>query len=151
MNPILKNILAVITGLVLGSVANMGLVMIGGEVIPPPGGIDSTNMESLAEAMHLFGPEHFIFPFLAHAIGTLVGAYIAARIAATHKMTFAIAIGAFYLLGGIVNAFLLPAPIWFIALDLIGAYLPMALLGGNLAGGRFGNKAALNVNKGAVD
>jgi hypothetical protein len=36
------------------------------------------------------------------------------------------------MLGGITNAFLLPAPIWFIALDIVLAYLPMAWLGGKL-------------------
>ncbi len=39
----------------------------------------------------------------------------------------------FFLLGGITNVFLLPAPVWFAALDLIGAYIPMGWLGGKLA------------------
>ncbi len=137
MHPILRNILAVIAGLVLGSIVNMGIIMMSGSIIPPPEGVDTTNMEGLAEAMHLFGPEHFIFPFLAHALGALVGAYIAARVAATHKMTFAIVIGAFFLIGGIASVYMLPSPIWFAALDLIFAYIPMGILGGKLAGAGF--------------
>jgi len=70
---------------------------------------------------------------LAHAIGTLVGAYIAARIAATHKFKFALGIGAAFLIGGIINVINLPAPTWFSALDLIVAYIPMAWLGGTWA------------------
>jgi hypothetical protein len=132
MNPILRNILAVILGLILGSAVNMGLIMISGSVIPPPEGADVTTMEGLVESMHRFQPKHFIFPFLAHALGTLVGAWVAASIAATHKMKFALAIGAFFLIGGIANVFLLPSPTWFAILDLVGAYIPMAFLGGKL-------------------
>ena len=76
--------------------------------------------------MHLFEPKHFLFPFIAHALGTLVGAYAALRIAASRQEVFAFAIGGFFLLGGIANAFMIPAPAWFIALDLVGAYIPMA-------------------------
>lgn len=138
MNPILKNILAVIAGVVLGSIVNMGLIMISGSIIPPPDGVDVTNMESLKANMHLFEPKHFIFPFLAHALGTLAGAFVAALIAATHKMKFALGIGAFFLLGGIANVFMLPSPTWFAVLDLVGAYIPMGWLGGRLAAGKAG-------------
>ncbi len=73
-----------------------------------------------------------MFPFLAHAIGTLVGAFIAALIAVNHKMKFALAIGIFFLIGGIINVMMLPSPIWFAILDIVGAYIPMAWIGGNL-------------------
>ena len=128
----LKNILAVVLALVLGGSVNMGLIMVSGSIIPPPEGIDPINMESLKASMHLYEAKHFIFPFLAHALGTLVGAFIAAKVASSRKMTFALVIGGFFMLGGITNAFLLPAPIWFIALDIVLAYLPMAWLGGKL-------------------
>lgn len=138
MNPILKNILAVVAGVVLGSIVNMGLIMISGSIIPPPEGVDVTNMESLKASMHLFEPKHFIFPFLAHALGTLAGAFVAALIAATHKMKFALGVGVFFLLGGIANVFMLPSPTWFAVLDLVGAYIPMGWLGGRLAVGKAG-------------
>ena len=79
MNPILRNILAVIGGMLVGSVVNMGLIMVSGYIIPPPEGADVTTMEGLAATMHLFEPRHFIFPFLAHAFGTLAGAWLAAK------------------------------------------------------------------------
>ena len=132
MNPIIKNILAVLAGFLVGSAVNMGIIMILGYVIPPPEGVDVTNMESIKASMHLFEPKHFISPFLAHALGTLVGAMVTAWIAATHKMKFALGIGVFFLIGGITNVFMLPSPTWFAILDLTGAYLPMAWIGGKL-------------------
>ncbi|NOQ92998.1 MAG: hypothetical protein GQ552_09830 [Flavobacteriaceae bacterium] len=133
MNATIKNILAVIAGLIIGSIVNMEIIMISGSIISPPEGADVTTMEGLKESIHLFQPRHFILPFLAHALGTLAGAFFASLIAANHKMKFALAIGVFFLIGGVANAFMLPAPTWFIVVDLIGAYILMAWLGGKLA------------------
>ena len=93
MNPIARNILAVIVGFVIGSVVNLGLVNIGMSVVPLPEGADVSTMEGLRESMRLFTPANFIFPFLAHALGTLTGAFAAAKLAASHHMKFAIGIG----------------------------------------------------------
>lgn len=133
MNSILKNILAVVAGLVVGSMVNMGLIMISGSIIPPPEGGDITTMEGLQATMHLFEPKHFLFPFLAHALGTLVGAFVATKIASTKKMLMALIVGLFFLIGGTINISMLGGPMWFSALDLIVAYIPMAYLGWMLA------------------
>jgi len=134
MNPIVRNILAVVAGLVVGSTVNMGIIMISGSIIPPPEGVDNTTMEGLKAGMHLFQPKHFIFPFLAHALGSFVGAFVATMIAATHKMKFALVIGVIFMAGGIANVIMLPSPTWFTVLDLAGAYLPMGYLAGKLIG-----------------
>jgi len=136
MNPILKNIVGVVAGIVIGSVVNMGIIMVSGSIIAPPAGADVTTMEGLKESLHLFEPKHFLFPFLAHALGTLAGAWVAAKIAATYRMTFAMVISCVFLVGGITNVLMLPSPLWFTILDLGGAYIPMGYLGGRLAIGR---------------
>lgn len=130
MNPIIKNILAVLAGIMVGSLVNMGIIQWSASIIPPPDGADATTMEGLKASIHLFRPKHFILPFLAHALGTFTGAFIAAIIASNHKMKFALGIGIFFLAGGITNIFLLPSPTWFTILDLVVAYIPMAYLAG---------------------
>jgi len=132
MNPIIRNILAVIAGLLVGGALNMALVTLGPMVVPVPSGADITTMEGLKATMHLMTPANFLFPFLAHALGTFVGALLAAFIAASRKMWFALIIGACFLVGGIMNVFMLPSPLWFTLLDLIVAYIPMGYLGGKL-------------------
>jgi len=133
MKPGIKNILAVVAGALFGSAVNMGIIMVSGSIIPPPEGADITTMEGLKASMHLFQPKHFIFPFLAHALGTFAGAFLAAKIAATNKLGIAFLIGLIFLAGGIANVFMLPSPAWFSVLDLLGAYLPMAYIAGKLA------------------
>jgi hypothetical protein len=126
-------VLAVVAGLLLGSLVNMALVMVSGKIIPPPAGADVTTIEGLTASLHLFEPKHFVFPFLAHALGTLVGALVAGLLAPGRSSVPAFVVGGLFLLGGITNAFLLPAPAWFIAVDLLLAYLPAAWLGQALA------------------
>ncbi|MGI9552586.1 MAG: hypothetical protein ACR2MT_15395 [Aurantibacter sp.] len=133
MNPIVKNILAVLAGIVVGSVVNIGIVALSGSIIPPPDGVDPSNVESIKASMHLYQPKHYILPFLAHALGTLAGALVAGLIAANHKMKIALGVGAFFLLGGITAVSMLPSPMWFNILDLVAAYIPMGWLGGKLA------------------
>lgn len=128
----LRNLFGIVVGLVLGSVVNMAFVTLSTSVIAPPPGADMTTVEGLTAAMPLLEAKHFLFPFLAHALGTLVAALVAALIASSHKMRIAMGIGGLFLVGGIAASMMIPAPSWFIALDLIVAYLPMAWIGAKL-------------------
>tara|TARA_R110002049_G_scaffold296540_3_gene484714 strand:+ start:1855 stop:2265 length:411 start_codon:yes stop_codon:yes gene_type:complete len=129
MKNILRNILAMVIGLFVGGTVNMGIITISGSIIPPPEGADTTTMEGLKAAMELFEIKHFIFPFLAHAIGTLVGALLASLIAVSHQLKLAMVIGIFFLIGGITMVLSVPSPLWFTIVDLGLAYIPMAWIG----------------------
>lgn len=129
MLKLFRNILAILAGLFIGGSINMALIALSPTLIPPPAGIDVTNPESLSKAIHLFETQHFIMPFLAHALGTLAGAFTAYLLAGSYKKHIAYVIGVFFLCGGVAASFMIPAPLWFIFLDLLVAYLPMAWLG----------------------
>ena len=129
MHPILRNILAVLAGAIIGMIINAQLINIGHSIIIPPEGFDAENLKTYG----LLETKHLLFPFLGHALGTLVGAYIVARFAISHQKRFAIGIGVLFLIGGILVSTMIPAPVWFIATDLILAYIPMGLLGAKLA------------------
>lgn len=132
MHPIFRNIIAVMVGAMVAMAVNGGLIVLGGMIIPPPPGTDLSTPEGIEAAYHLLTAKHFIMPFLAHAFGTLFGALVAALIAANRKMTIALILGLFHLAGGIFAAVIIPAPTWFVLLDLIVAYIPMAYLAGKL-------------------
>ena len=134
MNPTIRNILAVIIGCLAGGCLNLEIVMNSSFFVPPSAGTDLTTAEGLKAAIHLMRPIHFLMPFLAHALGTLAGAYVAAIIAASHKMKIALVIGVVSMAGGIAGVLMYPSPMWFNVLDLVGAYIPMAYLGAKLAG-----------------
>lgn len=129
MRRYVRPVLAILAGIIVGSVVNMGLIMLSSHVIPAPAGADVTTAEGLKASMHLFEPKHFIFPFLAHFLGTFVGAVIATLVTPDRSRGPAYIVGAAFLLGGFMSVLMLPAPFWFIALDLLVAYLPAAWLG----------------------
>ena len=129
-------VLAVVAGFVVGSAVNMALITVSGKVIPPPAGADVTTAEGLKASLHLFEPRHFVFPFLAHALGTLAGAAVATLLTPLRRPGPAYAVGGLFLLGGIASALMLPAPAWFIALDLVLAYLPSAWIAHRLVARR---------------
>ncbi len=129
MKSFFMNFLAVIVGIVIGSIVNMLLLKINGSLIALPAGVNVSDPESLKQGLNLFQPIHFLAPFLSHAGGTLVGAIITGLIAVSRKMILSLLIGLFFLMGGIASVFMLPSPLWFTIIDLVLAYLPMAMLG----------------------
>lgn len=134
MHPILKKTIAVIAGLLIGGIVNSLIVMNSAGLIPPPEGFDLNTPEGLQGAMPLMEPKHFLLPFLSHALGTLVGAFVTAKIAVTYRFLLAMVIGFFFFLGGTYMVSILSAPMWFNVTDLLLAYFPMAWLGAKFAG-----------------
>lgn len=128
MNFIVRSAALIVAALLLGSLVNIGLVMLGPMIVPPPPGVDMNDMDSFAAAMDSMNPAHFLFPFLAHALGTLTACLLVARFGEWKKLTLTYTVGAFFLLGGITAASMIPAPLWFVIVDLLLAYLPMAWL-----------------------
>ena len=127
MKTIFKNRLVVLGGCLFGMAVNMGLIITGNQLIPFDDSMKPMNA-------NMWEIKYFLFPFLAHAMGTLSGAFIAAKFSASYHMVFAICIGIFFLLGGISMVFIMPAPVWFIVADLSLAYIPMSWFGWKLTG-----------------
>ncbi|MDG1757048.1 MAG: hypothetical protein P8I43_06570 [Bacteroidia bacterium] len=126
MNSKLQNILGIILGIIIGSMVNMSIVSISGSLIPLPAGVNPEDVKSIRENIHMFQSKHYVIPFLAHALGTLSGAIIAAKIATSRKSTYANIIGLFFLVGGISAAAMIGTPNLPTIVDLVFAYLPMA-------------------------
>ncbi|MEY4351572.1 MAG: hypothetical protein RL078_1651 [Bacteroidota bacterium] len=126
----MKSILLSIVGLILGAVTNGLLVQLGNKLIAAPEGLDLSTEAGLKAAMAHMEPKHFLFPFLAHAVGTFVGAFFVSKMKIERSLIHAMAIGFAFLAGGVMMVMMLPeTPLWFIFSDLILAYLPMAYLG----------------------
>lgn len=127
MKVVLKNLLAVVAGLLVGGVVNMLIVKLGHTLVPLPTP-DPAAAASAAAGASPLEARHLLFPFLAHALGTLAGALAAFLLAGSRPQVFAYLIGVAFLVGGITAATMIPAPGWFIAADLVLAYLPMGWL-----------------------
>lgn len=134
MHPVVRTILAILGGAIIGGILNSLIVQMGPSLVGVPEGVNVNDLESIKANIHKYSFIQMMVPFLAHALGTLVGAFIAAKIAVAHFKLIGWVIGVFYLMGGIAAVYLIGGPTWFIVLDLVVAYIPMGLLGVKLAG-----------------
>ena len=124
-----KSILAVIAGLFIGGAVNMAFINLSSSVIPLPAGVDNTTMEGLKAGIHLFEPQHFLFPFLAHAMGTLVGAIITGFIIREKNIGLITIVALVNFVGGLMIIIALPGPLWFSIVDLIFSLFSHGLVG----------------------
>lgn len=113
----LLNLSRVIAALFAGSIINMCIVWLGQQWFPAPADFKNAL------------PLHFLFPFLAHAMGTLSASMLMCWLKPKETRRYALIVGIIFLIGGISACFMIPAPWWFIAADLLLAYIPMALIG----------------------
>lgn len=129
----MKTLLYFLIALILGAVFNSLILNLGMKVISPPEGFDMNNPSELAKAMKVMEVRHFLFPFLAHALGTLIGAMVFTYFSKSVRLIFPMFIAGLFFAGGIYMVLILPSPIWFNILDLMLAYFPMAYIGYHLA------------------
>ncbi|MDF1697712.1 MAG: hypothetical protein P1U56_17835 [Saprospiraceae bacterium] len=134
MNSTLRNILAVFAGLIIGGIVNYSIIVFGSTVIAPPPGVDPEDIESIKAGAHLYTYKHFLVPFLAHGLGTLIGAYVVSKLAISRFKVLSLVIGAIFFMAGLSMAILLPEFLKYSIVDLLLAYFPMAFLGWKLAG-----------------
>ena len=133
MKAFLKNLGALFLGVVVGALVNSAIIWLQPYIVPLPEGYDPNDLEQIMVAMKSFHWTHFMMPLFAHALGTLSGAYVAARLAVSRPLVKALGIAVVFLFGGIQMVQLLPSPMWFNVIDLGLAYIPMGYLGYLLA------------------
>ena len=126
LSQFLKKFLFIILGLVIGGLVNYGIIILTSSLAPR--GVDSSDIESIKQNIQHYTPFHFLWPFLAHALGTLVGAFLALRWSKSKYNLPAYIVGGFFLVGGIMMVIQLPTPLWYSIIDLGFAYIPMAWL-----------------------
>lgn len=110
---ILRNIAAVLLGLLVGGVINMVLVMANLASFPGPEGLDMNDAAAMAEYVAGLPPSAFVLPLLAHLAQATVGGWLAARVGASRPVMLALIVGVLTLIGGAINMINFPnAPIW---------------------------------------
>lgn len=124
-------LIPVIFGIIIGGFVNYALIYVSSSFVPE--GVNPSDVESIKVNMHRYTPFHFLFPFLAHALGTFIGAFVTLKLSRSSSLLIAYFIGVFFMIGGIMMVIQLPAPMWFNAVDLGIAYLPMAWLATKIA------------------
>ncbi len=126
----LRNIGAVILGLIVGMIVNMLILQINSLFFPLPENVDPTDYEALKIAMQSQPALAWIGVMAAHLGQAFVGGWVAARMGISRPVLLALIVGGLSLAGGIANAVMLSTPAWtWIEMPL---YLVVAWLAGKL-------------------
>lgn len=129
---VLWNVLGVVAGVVVGSVANLALLTLNMTVLfPAPPGMDGTDPAALEAYVAGLPAAALLVVVLAHNAQALIGGWVAARVGASAPVVLGLVIGGLTALGSAYNLATLPGPAWMwadVPLNLAAGYLGGALV-----------------------
>lgn len=129
MNPRLKNILAVVAGVVAGSLVIGVVEKLTAEKVPE--GLDFNNKEVMVEYIKNLPARAFAFLLVAYFLGSVAAGYVANLIARSTGKKPALTAGLILFLAGVMNLVAIPHPMWF-AITSSLVYFAGAWIGGRL-------------------
>ncbi len=128
-----RNIGALLAGLLLSAVVVFCVEALDVRLFPLPPGIDPHDPEALRTVMAQMPVAAKLLLLAGWMLASLLGGWLAAKLARSARRSHAMVVGGFLLLGAIVNMISIPHPLWFWVAALL-FLLPAAWLGGGLAG-----------------
>lgn len=132
----LRRILAVIAGIIVGSIGIWLIERLGHSLYPLPAGLKPTDMEGFKTYVENLPFMGKFIVILGYALGALLSGFVATKVANNNKPTAAIICGIIFMFFTIYNMVVLPTPAWFWVLGIAVWGLVLA-----------GYKLALNTNK----
>lgn len=131
----LRTLLAIVAGLITAMLVIFGVEALGLLLFPPPAGMRLDTEADLARLVAMSSPAAKAWLVFGWALGSFVGAWVAARISRRHRRIAALAVALFIVAGTVMNAMVIAHPLW---MNLLGILLPvpLALLASRLVGPR---------------
>ncbi|KAF1714406.1 hypothetical protein CSC74_15850 [Pseudoxanthomonas yeongjuensis] len=131
----LRTLLAIVAGLITAMLVIFGVEAAGMLLFPPPAGMPLDTEADLARLVAMSSPAAKAWLVFGWALGSFVGAWVAARIGRQHRRIAASAVALFIVAGTVMNAMVIAHPLW---MNLLGILLPvpLALLASRLVGPR---------------
>tara|TARA_Y100001970_G_C13971676_1_gene718526 strand:+ start:309 stop:704 length:396 start_codon:yes stop_codon:yes gene_type:complete len=127
----IRNIIGVITGLIIGMITNLVVVIINLALHPMPKGVTFADKQGVAQYIQSLPLLALILILIAHLSQSFIGAFIAAKISLSYQLPCALIVGICSLILGIINIVDMQLPNWmFVEMPL---YLIAAWTAGKLA------------------
>ena len=117
----MRVVLATIIGFIVGNGVNFAIINL---CMPVQVEAGADQYEAMLEMMNSFTAMDYMIPLAAHVFGILAGLIVARLICKTSNIPIYI-IGGLHMVGTVINIFMIPAPSWFIVVDLI---LPILII-----------------------
>lgn len=115
----LKKILAVVAGIIVGSICVWAVETLNHMLYPYPEGMKPGDMEGFKNYIETLPFLGKFMVIIGYALGALVSGFIATKISKDGKPTAALICGIIFLVFTIYNMTVLPTPIWFWILGIL--------------------------------
>lgn len=110
----MRIVFASILGVIASWGVNMGILQFFMPVKVEEGG---DQYAAMLEMIDSFTAVDYLIPLSAHIFGILAGLIVARLVCMTSNIPIWI-VGALHMVGTVINIFMIPAPVWFIIVDL---------------------------------
>lgn len=141
MQPVLRSIVAILSGIIVAFLIVMGAEGVNSQLYPMPAGVDMADATAMKHYVSSLPVSGFLLVLVGWGLGALLGAWVAARVVRRSPMAHAMIVAGLLLCGGVANMLTLPHPAW---VWVVG--LSLFLLGG-YAGGRLAQRGLGAVGK----
>lgn len=131
----LRNIGAILAGVVTAFVLILVVEKLGHLIYPPPADLDFSDPEAIRPYMATLPFLALLVPMIAWVVGTFVGSVVASKIGTANPLLFAGVVGGLVLAATIANLIMIPHPVWFSIVSLI-AIAASAWFAAKVASGR---------------
>ncbi|MBB48063.1 MAG: hypothetical protein CMJ33_05885 [Phycisphaerae bacterium] len=108
----LRDLLAVVLGMLAGMAVNMTFVLLALFLYPMPEGVDFSETEAMPAYFASIPATGFAIILVAHLGQAFFGGLVAALISRDRPRSMALVIGVLSLIGGVINLIDLPHPPW---------------------------------------
>lgn len=136
MPHVVRSVLAVVAGVIVAFALVAAIEAAGHAVYPVPKGLDFTDREQVRAYTQALPLGALMFVLAAWTVAAFGGGAVAALIARTRPLLHAAIVGAFVLAATLANLILIPHPLWFAVLGVVGVCAG-AFAAGKLVGTRF--------------
>ena len=115
-----RNAAAAVTGLIIAFVLIMLIEKLGHFIYPPPADLDFSDLEAIRPYIATLPFLALLFPMIAWVVATFAGTLVASKIGTAKPKLFGAIVGGLVLAATIANLVMIPHPVWFSVLSLIG-------------------------------
>ncbi len=122
-----RNIVAGVVGVTVASVLVWVVQKIGHTVYPPPTDLNLADAEALKDYVASLPVGALLFVAAAWFVGATAGTCAACAIGTAKPMYLAVVVGGFVFIAASANLVMIPHPIWFSVLGLVGVLVGAGL------------------------
>ena len=116
----LRNVIAGIAGIATAVLIVFAIEKLGHTLYPPPADLDYSDADAIRMYYSQLPLLALLFPMIAWIVGTFVGTLLACYVGTASTLTFAGVVGTLMLAATISNLIVIPHPLWFSIIAVIG-------------------------------